>query len=370
MNSDIGFSDLKFESGTGVQKLLPNSSIGTVAVLLLTIAAVNVTAQPLDQQEGPENTITIDSTGDERAFYEFTVTGELEYGEEANPAGEASNPTYPDEVTGNTASGAVKGGTDTYSFSGEISTFELTGGEADVYVNGELVDPSELSGTATTTTTRRPTTTRTTTPTTTTTIRTSPPTTTTRTPLPTTTTRTPPPTTTMRTPIPSTTTTRRPTTTTITTTTATTTRTPTPSFAVTDLSADDETVEVNETVEIAATIENTGSTQRTANISLITFGEEVNSTELTMGSREVQEVTFEHRYDAPGTYTASVGDQQVRIQVEAETGGGTEAPGGSSGGEASSGGFLGAVTDAADGFVIVVLVTVVIGLAIVAVMRL
>jgi hypothetical protein len=139
---------------------------------------------------------------------------------------------------------------------------------------------------------------------------------------------------------------------------------------VTDLSADDETVEVNETVEIAATIENTGSTQRTANISLITFGEEVNSTELTMGSREVQEVTFEHRYDAPGTYTASVGDQQVRIQVEAEASGGTEAPGGSSGGEASGGGILGAVTEAADGFVIVVLVTVVIGLAIVAVMRL
>ena len=140
---------------------------------------------------------------------------------------------------------------------------------------------------------------------------------------------------------------------------------------ITGLSANDETVGVNETVEIAATVENTGSTQRTAEIALTTFGEEVDSTELTLGPGEVRDISFEHSYDSPGTYTASAGDQQVRIQVEIETDGGTETPDSRSGSEGfANGGIVGAITEAASGFVIVILVTAVIGLTIVAVMRL
>ena len=128
-----------------------------VAAALLIASSVPVGAVIQGGQQAatqPSNTLTIKSTADERAFYEFTVSGQLEYGANANPVDDPSNPTHPDKVTGTTASGTVaENGNDTYRFSGEIRAFKLTEGPADVFVNGEQINPGTFPDVVTATST-------------------------------------------------------------------------------------------------------------------------------------------------------------------------------------------------------------------------
>jgi hypothetical protein len=99
-------------------------------------ATVYLDGEAVDLARLPDNTVTIDSTGG-RYSYEFTVSGDLEKRETADPN---------DTVSGNTASGqGGGGGRDRYSFSGEITAFDLDG-DAVVTLNGERIDVSQYAG--------------------------------------------------------------------------------------------------------------------------------------------------------------------------------------------------------------------------------
>jgi len=140
---------------------------------------------------------------------------------------------------------------------------------------------------------------------------------------------------------------------------------------VVNLSADDETVEVNESVEITAAVENTGSAQQTNRVELVTFGEVVASQNLTLAPGEVQSVTFTHAYEIPGDYTVSVGDQSAQIKVESEAVDDSGTPVTTDGGSGLAiGGAVAAVIEATNGFAIVVGIAAVIALGIIGVMRL
>jgi PGF-CTERM protein len=88
---------------------------------------------------GPSKTLTIESTGSERVSYDFTVNGQVELGERANPAGDA----VPDSVSGSSASGSVaQNGVDDYRFSGNLTDISVDG-PANVYVNDEQIETNE-----------------------------------------------------------------------------------------------------------------------------------------------------------------------------------------------------------------------------------
>ena len=83
----------------------------------------------------------IESTADERVSYEFTASGRVEPGPQANLA----ETEGPDAINGNTASGSVAlRGVDDYTFSGEITALSLDGGDAQVSINREPVDPADF----------------------------------------------------------------------------------------------------------------------------------------------------------------------------------------------------------------------------------
>lgn len=108
------------------------------------------------------NTLSIRSTGDERVYYNATATDSFAPGSGADLTGA----DQPDRISGATASGSTaQGGVDNFSFSGELAGLTLKGGPAEVYVNGEQVDPVEYRSTATSTPTSTPTETPTATPT-------------------------------------------------------------------------------------------------------------------------------------------------------------------------------------------------------------
>jgi len=88
-----------------------------------------------------ENTLTVEGKGG-RTDYRFAVEGELE---ENYGIGDA------DSISGKTAEGAVTGGQDSYTFSGDIASFSIeTDGEFATYLNGSEVDPETLGETQTT----------------------------------------------------------------------------------------------------------------------------------------------------------------------------------------------------------------------------
>lgn len=106
------------------------------------------------------NTLSIRSTDDERVYYNATATDSFAPGAGADLTGA----DQPDRVSGASASGSTaQGGVDNFSFSGELTELNLEGGPAEVYVNGEQVDPAEYQSTSTPTPT--PTSTPTETPT-------------------------------------------------------------------------------------------------------------------------------------------------------------------------------------------------------------
>lgn len=108
------------------------------------------------------NTLTIQSTADERVFYNATASGGMQPGTGADLTGA----DFPDSVTGSRASGSTaQGGVDNFTFNGNLNTLNIEGGPAEVYVNGEQVDPAEYQATPTPTSTPRPTATPTPSPT-------------------------------------------------------------------------------------------------------------------------------------------------------------------------------------------------------------
>jgi len=84
-----------------------------------------------------ENTLAVVGAGTEVTSYEATVSGDI-----ASDI-EADNFNSTDSVSGATATGEVNAGTDSYVFSGSITSFELNG-TAGVFVNGTQVDPETL----------------------------------------------------------------------------------------------------------------------------------------------------------------------------------------------------------------------------------
>lgn len=80
----------------------------------------------------PSRTVEIQGSGS-TVSYEFSVTGLL--------IGEST--TSEDDVSGGTASGAVKSGSDTYSFSGEFTSFSMDG-DATVSVDGEQYNVADF----------------------------------------------------------------------------------------------------------------------------------------------------------------------------------------------------------------------------------
>jgi hypothetical protein len=95
---------------------------------------------PANVSSGPvlSNLVTVDGTSvDGRVDYALQVSGDLEKTDEAGSVNSH------DTVAGSEAVGWVWGGRDSYRYAGEIAALSL-GGDADVYVNGTLVDPSSL----------------------------------------------------------------------------------------------------------------------------------------------------------------------------------------------------------------------------------
>jgi hypothetical protein len=90
-----------------------------------------------DDNESDRREVIIVSTATERAFYEFSVSGTVTPGEDADLEGAR----YPDEISGTTVTGSLAQlGRDNFYFFGEITNFELEG-PADVFVDGQQVDP-------------------------------------------------------------------------------------------------------------------------------------------------------------------------------------------------------------------------------------
>ena len=86
--------------------------------------------------ESSGEVLSIEATG-QRSDYRFTVGNNLEKST-ANGADRNAG----DTISGQTATGYVTSGLDSYTFSGEIERFDLDG-DADVLLNGERIDPAE-----------------------------------------------------------------------------------------------------------------------------------------------------------------------------------------------------------------------------------
>ncbi|WP_199693926.1 hypothetical protein [Halococcus sp. IIIV-5B] len=98
-------------------------------------ATVYRDGQQVDPTEIGSSVLTIE--GAPETDYELGVSGDLE------KSTAMTNTTIddPDTLDGSNASGHVDGGRDSYEFSGEITRLVLDGG-ANLYYNGEMVDPS------------------------------------------------------------------------------------------------------------------------------------------------------------------------------------------------------------------------------------
>ncbi|WP_256683940.1 hypothetical protein [Halococcus qingdaonensis] len=154
-------------------------------------AAADVPTQQQLQQSTP-NTVTIRSTGEERVFYTISVSGNIEPG----PGADLTGADQPDTINGATASGSTAlNGVDNFTFRGRITALNVSGGPAEVSVNGTQVDPATFpqsappttaspTATPTRTPTSTPTSTATATPTTTATATATPTATSTATPTP------------------------------------------------------------------------------------------------------------------------------------------------------------------------------------------
>lgn len=96
-------------------------------------ATVLVDGEPFAVTPTESSLLEIQGLGS-RADYSFAVSGTLS---------RTNTLTREDEITGSSATGAVRAGQDSYFYSGEITDFNLTG-EATVSIDGTEVDPATL----------------------------------------------------------------------------------------------------------------------------------------------------------------------------------------------------------------------------------
>jgi len=116
--------------GDGVQRFHGNVDIGSnvgqnpdVSVP----AGVPQSATQAAKGSGGDHTLQIEGSGS-RTTYSFTVNNNLKGAGNLNPE---------DEISNQSASGAVSGGTDTYTFDGELVAFDFDGAPINVYLDGE-----------------------------------------------------------------------------------------------------------------------------------------------------------------------------------------------------------------------------------------
>jgi hypothetical protein len=96
-------------------------------------AEVFIDGEQVDPADFGANTIEFVGDGD-RSTYEFSVSETVTDG---------TGLSGPDAFDGNAGSGAVYGGTDRYTFTGDLASLSVTGG-ATVLVDGEAVDPADF----------------------------------------------------------------------------------------------------------------------------------------------------------------------------------------------------------------------------------
>lgn len=118
--------------------LLVSSAIVGAAVPAVPAAASSESNQFQQQQPLP-NTLTIRSTDEQRVRYNITVSGRIQPGSGAD----LTNADQPDQVGTATAAGSsAQGGVDNFTFSGRLTLLEISGGPADVFLNGQRIDPT------------------------------------------------------------------------------------------------------------------------------------------------------------------------------------------------------------------------------------
>ncbi|WP_435077167.1 polysaccharide deacetylase family protein [Halococcus sp. AFM35] len=101
-------------------------------------ANVILDGEPLNPDDYPEHVLTIEGTGS-RASYRFSVSDDLE-----KSTANGANINSGDEISESSATGVVGISADSYSFSGDLTSFEL-GGEANVTLDGEPFDSTQYS---------------------------------------------------------------------------------------------------------------------------------------------------------------------------------------------------------------------------------
>ena len=116
--------------GDGVQRFHGNVDIGSnvgqnpdVSVP----AGVPQSATQAAKGSGGDHTLQIEGSGS-RTTYSFTVNNNLEGAGNLNPE---------DEISNQSASGAVGGGSDAYTFDGDLRAFDFDGAPINVYLDGE-----------------------------------------------------------------------------------------------------------------------------------------------------------------------------------------------------------------------------------------
>lgn len=102
----------------------------------------------------------------------------------------------------------------------------------------------------------------------------------------------------------------------------------------TELSLDRERIDAGESVEVTAAVENTGNVTETSQVSLLVFGEVVDTQEVTLEPGEEGTLTFTQRVDSPGSHTVEVAGESQQLEVEGEE------PAGEAGTEGESSGYL------------------------------
>lgn len=99
-------------------------------------------ADSSDESEDADltNNLRVRSTGDERTYYNFSVSGEIETGSQFD----TTDAEVPDVQSGSMVSGSVaERGMDDLSYSGEITSINVSGDNANLVVNDEEVDPDD-----------------------------------------------------------------------------------------------------------------------------------------------------------------------------------------------------------------------------------
>jgi PGF-CTERM protein len=141
-----GTPTLTFVSGNDTVYLVTGtynrSTLVRVAESIGTVEPATSTSTSATNTTALANTVTIQSTGEERVFYNVTASEGMKPAAGADPTGADS----PDRVNANRASGSTaQGGPDNFTFAGELTELTISGGPARVLVNGEEVNPDSYS---------------------------------------------------------------------------------------------------------------------------------------------------------------------------------------------------------------------------------